>query len=313
MNRSLAGPSRWAPLAGAALGSAGLFWLSLWAPGLGFGLALLSPLPLAWVARTRGPGPGLAAMGVAAAASAAVAGPAATALYVAQFAGPGVALGFFEAARRPAHQVVGAYVFLAATGTAVAVSGLAWAAGTGPLAWLDATIAQTREALARMLEGAAADPTAAAALAEGLDRTAELLRRLFPGLFGMVTALTGWVNAVSLRRVVRDPAAEPWIEWKAPAGWIWGLLAAGFSALLAGGALGTLGWNVFLVLATAYFLQGIAVVQHLFVTRGFPAFVRAIAYVLVFVQFPVMVLVAGIGAFDLWFDFRARWARTPQA
>jgi len=299
--------------AAAGVASAALFLLSLWAPAVGFGLALMSPLPLAWAAWKRGPTAGLVALAVAGGAAVLVAGPAATALYVAQFGGPGVALGFFEGARRPAHQVVGVYVFLAATGSAVAVTGLAWAGGTTPAAWLTATVAETRETLARLLEGSATDPAAAAALAEGLDRTAELLRRLFPGLFVMVSVLTGWMNGVALRRMAKDPSAASWIEWRAPAGWIWGLLAAGFAAVLGTGPVRTVGWNVFLVLGAVYFLQGIAVVQHLFVTRGFPVFVRALAYVIVFVQFPVMVLVAGIWAFDLWFDFRARWARTPQA
>ena len=60
-----------------------------------------------------------------------------------------------------------------------------------------------------------------------------------------------------------------------------------------------------------YFLQGLAVIDHLFQARGFPRPLRALTYTLLFLQLPIALLVATLGAFDLWADFRARWSPPP--
>jgi uncharacterized protein YybS (DUF2232 family) len=91
------------------------------------------------------------------------------------------------------------------------------------------------------------------------------------------------------------------------------LIGAGLVGLLQRGALGTLGLNVFIAALGVYFLQGLAVVQNLFEVKGFPVLFRVAAYLLLFLQLPVMLLVAGLGTFDMWFDFRSRWSPRPPA
>ncbi len=290
------------------LASAAMFLASVWVPPAGFMLTLGSPLPVALAAARGGLRGGLTAFLAAAAAVLVIGGPVGASLYVAQLGAPGAVLGLAERARRPAHAVVGGYVALAALGTALVFTALALATGMSPGAWLHETVQQTREIIARAVGPAGSDPQAAVALQEALDRTAAVLEKLFPGLFTAVTMITGWLNAVALRRLLQDPGAPSWIGWRAPEPLIWGLLGAGFLGTLGPGAIRVAAWNVFLALGTVYFFQGLAVMQHLFVTRGFPRLFRGAAYALIFLQFPVMLLVAAVGAFDLWFDFRARWS-----
>ncbi len=290
------------------LASAAMFLASVWAPPAGLVFTMASPLPVALAAARGGLRGGLTAFLGATAAVLLLGGPVGAALYAAQFGAPGAVLGLAERARRPAHAVVGGYVALAALGTALVFTVLALATGMSPGAWLHETVQQTRQMIADAVGPAGDDPRAALALQEALDRTDAVLEKLFPGLFTAVTMLAGWANAVALRRLVHDPEAPSWTEWRAPEPLIWGLLGAGFLGTLAPGGLRVAAWNVFLALGAVYFLQGLAVMQHLFVTRGFPKFFRGAAYALIFLQFPVMLLVAAVGAFDLWFDFRARWS-----
>ena len=138
-----------------------------------------------------------------------------------------------------------------------------------------------------------------ASLAEGVRRRHPTASRNSGSLF------TAWGNALALRRVVG--AGTPWHTWKAPEGWIWVLIGSGLLGVVAPDTWGTAALNLFLVMAAVYFLQGLAIVQNLFEVRSFPRMFRVAAYILLFVQLPVMMLVAGVGAFDLWFDFRSRW------
>ncbi len=290
------------------LASAAMFLASVWVPPAGLVFTMGSPLPVALAAARGGLRGGLTAFLAATAAVLLLGGPVGAALYAAQFGAPGAVLGLAERARRPAHAVVGGYVALATLGTALVFAVLALATGMSPGAWLHETVQQTRQMIAAAVGPAGDDPRAALALQEALDRTAAVLEKLFPGLFTAVTMLAGWANAVALRWLVHDPEAPSWTEWRAPEPLIWGLLGAGFLGTLAPGGLRVAAWNVFLALGAVYFLQGLAVMQHLFVTRGFPKFFQGAAYALIFLQFPVMLLVAAVGAFDLWFDFRARWS-----
>jgi uncharacterized protein YybS (DUF2232 family) len=53
-----------------------------------------------------------------------------------------------------------------------------------------------------------------------------------------------------------------------------------------------------------YFAQGMSIAIHFLKTRKVPIFLWLIFFILIFAQ-PILIgLIAGIGVFDIWVDFR---------
>ncbi len=291
--------------------SAALFASSLWAPPLGFILCLASPLPVALAARDGGARGAGTALATAVCLLALVAGPLGATVYAAQFGAGGCLLGLAVRASRPPQTAIGLYAGAATVAFWGSLGVLAFAEGMGVGEYYSSALAHSLEQATGLLLQGQTDPEALANVQEWAADTQRLLDASFPGIMGAMAILTGWLNALALRRLGRAPTEEPWDHWRAPESWIWVLIGSGLAGFLAPGAVGRIGLNVFIPAAAVYFLQGIAVIQHLFATKGLPRMVRALAYTLLFLQLPVMLLVAGVGAFDLWFNFRSRWTPRP--
>lgn len=303
-------PPVWLPAAGAGLLSGGLFASSLWLPPFGFLGALVSPLPLAVLAWRQGLRGALTAAGAAGVVLYLLAGPVATAVHASQFAAGGCALGLaLRGGKRP-EIVIGSYALLSVAAFWVSLGLLASGAGLGALEYLDQTLRHAVEQAGAFLLESDADAEATLAVQAWAEQTGRMLSLTFPGLYAVLAILTGWVNALLARRTTGGTGGT-WSGWRAPEAWIWSLIGSGLLAFLAGGGLGILALNVFVIALGVYFLQGFAVMHHLFTARGLPLFFRVAAYVLLFVQLPLMLVVAALGAFDLWFDFRARWSPRP--
>ena len=74
--------------------------------------------------------------------------------------------------------------------------------------------------------------------------------------------------------------------------------------LLADGLFQALGLNSLIILATVYFFQGIAIVAFYFERMRFPRLVRIVLYSLIAMQQLILLIVIGIGFFDMWLNFR---------
>ncbi len=313
MTRTGAAPlAAWLSPLGAGALSALLFAASVLVPPFGFLLALASPLPVARAACLGGLRGALGATAGGLLIAVGLVGVAGAAAYVTQFALGGCALGFASQRLRRADAVVASYVLPAVAAFWLLVALMAAREGMGPAAFVQATLDRSLDQAVQFFLQAEADAETALAVQAWAEQTGRFLGVTFPGLFAALAVLTGWFNAALLRRLAGHSAGEPWTQWRAPESWIWGLIGSGLAGLLLGGPLGAVGLNVFLVAATVYFLQGLAIVQCLFEARGFPRLFRGAAYALLFLQLPVMLLVAGVGAVDLWVDFRSRWAKPPE-
>ena len=311
MTRALASAARIPALAPLAAGatSGALFAASLWFPPLGFLLSLASPLPVAIEAWRRGSGAAGVATLTGAVAVWLLGGPVGAAVYVSQFAAAGCALGLAARFVRSPTWVVGSYTAVAMAAFGASLLWLATRSGLGLQGFLDQTLTDTLDRAVQQLLQGDMDAQTTLAVQTWAEQTRNVMLLTFPGLYGILALLTGWGNALALRRIVG--ADDPWHTWRAPESWIWILIGSGLLGVVAPSPWGTAALNLFLVVAAAYFLQGLAIIQNLFETRNFPRMFRVGAYVLLFVQLPVMLLVAGVGAFDLWFDFRSRWAPPP--
>lgn len=111
-----------------------------------------------------------------------------------------------------------------------------------------------------------------------------------------------------------EPAAKPknLIAFRVPASFVWIAIASGAAALIQHNVQWAqiLGMNVLNVMVALYFLQGMAVVGHMFKTFKVSPFWQTLWYIILFVQlFP---LVAFVGFADFWFEFRERTKKTKK-
>lgn len=145
-------------------------------------------------------------------------------------------------------------------------------------------------------------------LKRSMSTAAELLQRLYPALVTVMLIVIAGCNLALVKKTTVKTAANIVIEdfstFRNPDLLVWALLAAGFSLLLPASPLTTPVLNILLITVVLYFFQGMAVVSALITKHAVPAFVRILLYAMLIIQPYLLVLVAAIGLFDLWVDFR---------
>jgi len=280
------------------------------APGLlgpsGIMLNLLAPLPVAYVCMLQGPVAGGAAVLVAALALVSISGPLGSVTYLLQFGLGSVLLPLLLRRGLPWDRAVALTLAVVVGTSAIAVGGYLLTRGE-PLAtavggYVEAEIRRTLEVATAPGEGAPEQ----AEMAAMVEQTAKLFTRIYPGLALAVTGAVLLMTLFLLAALARGRYEVPGVPfplWKAPEQLVWLLIVAGFGSLASGGVQ-TVAWNLLVVVLPIYFLQGLAVVSYFFRLRGFSPFMRGMGYLLLTVINPFQLLVAGIGVFDLWVDFR---------
>ncbi|MDD2852633.1 MAG: YybS family protein [Desulfuromonadaceae bacterium] len=137
---------------------------------------------------------------------------------------------------------------------------------------------------------------------------ASLISRLYPAL---VTALLVGIAGCNLALIKKTSARFSLLEpiddfstFRTPDRLVWVLIAAGFALLLPSSILTTPALNILMITLLLYFIQGMSVVSAVISRNSISAFVRVILYALLIIQPYLLALVAGVGLFDLWVDFR---------
>ena len=93
-------------------------------------------------------------------------------------------------------------------------------------------------------------------------------------------------------------------EWICPENLIWGFILSGTALFLGQGLVADAGMNIFLIMLVIYFAQGLSIVVHFLKARNVQVFFWFVLFILIFVQPLLIGLVAGLGVFDIWADFR---------
>jgi uncharacterized protein YybS (DUF2232 family) len=145
---------------------------------------------------------------------------------------------------------------------------------------------------------------------EKIPEIVEQLLRLLPGLLFVSLCLVVLLNILFLLRRFPERRAQ-WLslasfrEWKCPEQLVWALIACGFAFFVpANEAVTIVALNVLLVTGVCYFIQGLAIVAFFFHKNNVPRFLRSATYILIIFQQIFTLLVAALGLFDLWGDFR---------
>ena len=161
-------------------------------------------------------------------------------------------------------------------------------------------------------------------IASRRDEIAEQVLHMLPAGIVIGTLVTVWCNILLARiwRVGKSAEqARPLFghfgdlsQWRLPERFIWILIVAGLAYFIdfygsgtetdAGSLIGIFATNVLWIGGAIYFFQGLAIVSF-FVQRRASFWVKIAAYGLFLLFFQVMaVLVAVLGVFDIWFNFR---------
>jgi uncharacterized protein YybS (DUF2232 family) len=102
-------------------------------------------------------------------------------------------------------------------------------------------------------------------------------------------------------------------EWICQENLVWGFIASSAALFLGQGIMADVGLNLFLVMMIIYFVQGMSIVTHFLQARKVPVFLWIVLFILIFAQPLFIGLVAGIGVFDIWLDFRKIRNPLPEA
>ncbi len=146
-------------------------------------------------------------------------------------------------------------------------------------------------------------------LSPELTRLASVLISLFPGFMVLGTILVVWANFMVGRHFVGRTAGLPpefsdLTVWSAPEPLIWVVIACGFGIFLPFRTLNILAANGLLMLGLLYFFQGLSIVAFWLEKKGAPVFLKTAAYTLIALMQTIDVMIAALGLFDMWFDFR---------
>jgi uncharacterized protein YybS (DUF2232 family) len=145
---------------------------------------------------------------------------------------------------------------------------------------------------------------------EKIPEVVEQMLQLLPGLLFVSLCMVVLLNILFIWRRFPDRRAQ-WLsvgtfrEWKCPEQLVWALIACGFAFFVPANEVVTIvAVNVLLVTGVCYFIQGLAIVAFFFHKNNVPRFLRSATYILIIFQQIFTLLVAALGLFDLWGDFR---------
>jgi len=146
-------------------------------------------------------------------------------------------------------------------------------------------------------------------LSNSLESIQYVLVRIIPALVVSSTLFISWTSLLLAKPLLRSrklffPSYDSLKLWKAPEHLVWGIIACGATLLLPNKAIKVFGLNGLMILMTVYFFQGIAIVSFYFEKKKFPRMLRFVLYSFIALQQIILLVVIGLGLFDIWLNFR---------
>jgi uncharacterized protein YybS (DUF2232 family) len=146
-------------------------------------------------------------------------------------------------------------------------------------------------------------------IASSLDTLQFVMVRILPSLIAVAVLVVTWTSILLARPLFKKggllfPDFGSLKYWKAPEPLVWVAIASGLLLLLPDRNFKIWGMNACLFLMTIYFFQGIAIVSYFFNKKQIPFLLRFFLYSLIALQQIFLLIVIGIGFFDVWLNFR---------
>jgi uncharacterized protein YybS (DUF2232 family) len=145
------------------------------------------------------------------------------------------------------------------------------------------------------------------ALKQTMAMASELVIRLYPALVTITLIVMAGCNLALLKRYAASESSmniSEFRHYRNPDILVWVLIAAGFSMLAGNTIITTPALNLLAIILLLYFLQGLAVLFTVIARQNIAGVLRVGLYVMLVLQPYLAALVAAVGIFDLWGDFR---------
>ena len=287
-----------------------IFAVTSYLPILGFFCALFIPLPTLFYRSKLGRNTGLFVPAAALFIMAAVMGGLAVDLvFFLELLLLGFMLGEFLAMDLSVERTI---LYTCASVLLVGLLGLVFysnVSNTGISALVSSYIAKNLEMTMALYESMGVSEESLVQLSNSFEQIQYVLVRIVPAMVIGTTLFIAWINLLMARGIlpvkgIFFPDFGALNQWKAPDALIWILIGCGGMLLMPVTGLKMLGLNGLLILLVVYFLQGIAVVSYYFDKKRFPRALRLFLYSLIALQQFILLLVIGLGLFDMWLNFR---------
>jgi uncharacterized protein YybS (DUF2232 family) len=146
-------------------------------------------------------------------------------------------------------------------------------------------------------------------IGRSMNRIVYVLVRILPAFITASTLLIVWMNllvgkSLLLKKGIEFSDFGTLNRWKSPEVLVWAVVISGVMTLVPEVGIKMLGINGLLVLSIVYFFQGIAIVAFFFEKKNLPKALRVFLYSLMGFQQIILLLVIGMGFFDVWLDIR---------
>jgi uncharacterized protein YybS (DUF2232 family) len=146
-------------------------------------------------------------------------------------------------------------------------------------------------------------------ISNSLDSIQYVLVRIIPSMAVALTLVVAWTSILLALPIIRSrnlyyPDFGSLKQWKAPEPLVWFVIGSGLALLIPFQSLKIAGLNCMIVLMTIYFFQGIAIVSYYFEKKRFPRLLKIFIYSIIAMQQMILILVVGLGFFDMWLNFR---------
>jgi uncharacterized protein YybS (DUF2232 family) len=158
-------------------------------------------------------------------------------------------------------------------------------------------------------ENAGLDQEKLGQIKQALELLNKLIKEIYPALIIIGTGLIVWINVILSKPLFRIgglnyPAFEEGGKWCAPEFIVWGAIGAGFALFLPETGIRFLAVNLLAVLTVIYVFHGLSIMMFFFNKHGMPRWARVLIYILILLQQLFLILLAFVGLFDQWADFR---------
>ena len=137
----------------------------------------------------------------------------------------------------------------------------------------------------------------------------DIVLRIYPALMVIGSGFVIWVNILFSRSVfkikgVNYPEFYNLERWQAPEFLVWPLIASGFALFFPVAVIKSIAINSLLILMVVYLYQGISILVFFIKKFNVPGWLKGFIYFFIIVQQFFLALLALVGLFDQWFDFR---------
>lgn len=186
-----------------------------------------------------------------------------------------------------------------------------WGIKTGhnPYQAVVSEINQSMASSLRFYEQLNLPATTVGAMRDAFQDIKILVARVWPGLAAASLLVLVWMNVWLGNRILERYGSVNFqfgdlSRWSLPEIIVWLVILGAGLALLPYPGPQTAGINLLIFFALAYFFQGLAIVSFYLKKYRFSRFKRILLYSLIWIQTYMIIIVALVGLFDIWADFR---------